>query len=72
MSNRLEIIDAVKSFGGAFALSEAALTAESRKNLLENGKIVLRGGAANLGENADIEAFHPGISEAGRASAFAT
>ena len=33
MSNRLEVIDAAKSFGGVLALSEASLTAESRKIL---------------------------------------
>ena len=33
MSNRLEVIDAAKSFGGVLALSEATLTAESRRIL---------------------------------------
>ena len=33
MSNRLEVIDAAKSFGGVLALSEASLAAESKKIL---------------------------------------
>ena len=33
MSNRLEVIDTAKSFGGVLALSEATLTAESKKIL---------------------------------------
>ena len=67
MSNRLEIIDAAKSFG-----SEATLPAKSRKSPLDNDGIVHKGGSADPGENAHIEEFYPGRSEAEFPGAFAT
>ena len=47
-----------------------ALSIADEGYVLENGKIVLQGGAAELGENADIKEFYLGLSEAGARKSF--
>ena len=47
-----------------------ALSIADEGYVLENGKIVLQGAAAELGENADIKEFYLGLSEAGARKSF--
>lgn len=47
-----------------------ALSIADEGYVLENGKIVLQGGAKELGENADIKEFYLGLSEAGARKSF--
>ena len=71
-----EIFEIVKRLneeaGVSFLLAEqnatAALRCADYGYILENGRVVLDGDAANLRENEDVKEFYLGLSESGRKS----